>query len=100
MNKTKLVDDDPMVLSVEQILRSTRKSAIGARERDLAISAFKMSRETHRRLVTIGNLKPRDPGELPRNTLWGIPIVFDEEIPVGEVKEQYESNKTIQGPTP
>lgn len=89
MSTTKLVDDDPDVLAVEQIFHSTRKSKIRAENDGLAVSAFKMSRETHRRLVAIGNLKPQEPGEIPIRTLWGIPIIFDEEIPTGEVKEEF-----------
>lgn len=81
--------DDAAQREVDRIVHSTRKSAIRFREQDRAISAFKMSRETHRRLVVIGNLKPQEPGEIPINTLWGIPIIFDEDVPAGEVKEMF-----------
>lgn len=53
--------------------------------RDVPVS-IKMSRETWR--IIINAASSVRPSQEPQMHFFGMPIIFDEEIPVGEVKEQ------------
>ena len=70
---------------VDEMLTTARKLREKYRALNLPIG-FKMSRETWRRLVVIANIKP---SKEPTTSLYGMPVIFDEEIPTGEVKEQF-----------
>lgn len=83
MSQTFAADDDAPDLSMADTIKLAQE--LHDKYRDVPV-ALKMSRETFRQLVVVGNIKP---SAEPISSLYGMPIVFDEEIPFGEVKEQF-----------